>query len=205
MIRTIALLVAFVWFVNSGASVGTAAVAGNAVLLQFISVAAFVLDGFAYVAEKEVGEAFGARDPARLRRAIRLTTEFAFGFGAAFSVLYLLGGGTIIDAVVADPTARSVARDFLPFCAAVPIIGFAAFQLDGVFLGTTRGRALRTASISATVLYVATDLLLTPRIGNSGVWIALLLWYVYRAAALAAFLPGLLRDTARPRGPAASG
>ncbi|MFT5435318.1 MAG: MATE family multidrug resistance protein, partial [Myxococcota bacterium] len=36
MIRTLALLFSFAWFINSGASVGTAALAGNQVLLQFV-------------------------------------------------------------------------------------------------------------------------------------------------------------------------
>ncbi|MEO8207962.1 MAG: MATE family efflux transporter [Chloroflexota bacterium] len=198
MIRTLALLFSFAWFVNSGARVGTAQLAGNEVLLQFISVAAFVLDGFAFVAEKEVGEAFGARDPARLRRAVRLTSEFAFGFGAVLSVLYLVGGRLIIGAVVADPAARAAALEFLPFCAAVPVLGVAAWQLDGIFLGTTRGRALRTAGVAAAVLYIAADLVLAPRFGNSGVWTAFLLMYVFRALGLAAFWPSLLRETRRP-------
>ncbi len=194
MIRTIALLFSFAWFVNSGARVGTAQLAGNEVLLQFITVSAFVLDAFAFVAEKEVGEAYGARDPMRLRRAVRLTSEFAFGFGAAFSIVYLLGGAVVIEAVVADPSARAAALAFLPYCAAVPIVGVAAWQLDGIFLGTTRGRALRTAGVTAAILYVVTDLILAPRFGNTGVWIAFLLMYAYRAISLGAFWPGLLRD-----------
>lgn len=196
MIRTLALLFSFAWFVNSGAKAGTAELAGNEVLLQFITVAAFVLDAFAFVAEKEVGEAFGARDPLRLKRAVRLTTEFALGSGVAFSVLYLIGGSVVIGAVVADPAARAAALTFLPFCAVVPILGMPAWQLDGIFLGTTRGRALRTAGVAAAVLYVATDLLLAPRFGNAGVWAAFLMMYVYRAAGLAAFWPGLVRDAA---------
>lgn len=196
MVRTLALLFSFAWFVNSGAKVGTAQLAGNEVLLQFITVAAFVLDAFAFVAEKEVGEAFGARDPARLRHAVRLTSEFAFGFGLAFSLLYLAGGGLVIQAAVADPAARSAALAFLPFCAAVPILGVAAWQLDGIFLGTTRGRALRTAGVVAAALYVGVDLILAPRFGNTGVWVAFLLMYVFRAACLGAFWPGLMRDTA---------
>ena len=44
LIRTLALLFAFAWFVRSGAQMGTAQLAGNEVLLQFITVAAFVLD-----------------------------------------------------------------------------------------------------------------------------------------------------------------
>ena len=44
LIRTLALLFCFAWFVRSGAQMGTAQLAGNEVLLQFITVAAFVLD-----------------------------------------------------------------------------------------------------------------------------------------------------------------
>ncbi len=198
MIRTVALLFSFAWFVNAGARVGTAELAGNEVLLQFITVSAFVLDAFAFVAEKEVGEAFGARDPARLGRAVRVTSELAVGFGALFAAVYLVGGGAVIHAVVADAAARDAALAFLPFCAAVPLIGVAAWQLDGIFLGTTRGRALRTAGVAAAVAYVATDLVLSPRFGNAGVWTAFLLMYAYRAAGLAAFWPGLVRDTSRP-------
>ena len=60
MIRTLALVFCFGWFVRSGTLISTAATAGNEVLLQFITVAAFVLDGFAFVAEKEAGEAYAS-------------------------------------------------------------------------------------------------------------------------------------------------
>lgn len=196
MIRTLALLFSFAWFVNSAAKVGTAELAGNEVLLQFITVSAFVLDAFAFVTEKEAGEAYGSRDPLRLRRAVRLTSEIAVGFGIAFSALYFFGGARVIEAVVADPAARAAALAYLPFCAAVPLLGVAAWQLDGIFLGTTQGRALRTAGVAAAVLYVATDLVLAPRFGNAGVWTAFLLMYAYRAGGLLMFWPRLVRQAA---------
>ena len=194
LIRTVALVFAFAWFANSGAKVGTAELAGNQVLLQFITVSAFVLDAFAFVTEKEAGEAFGSRDPARLRRAVRLTSEIAVGFAAAFTLLYFVGGTPVIGAIVADPAARDAALAALPLCAVVPLLGVAAWQLDGVFLGTTQGRAVRMAAVAAVALYVASDLLLAPQLGNTGVWVAFLLMYVYRAAGLAAFWPGLVRS-----------
>jgi MATE family multidrug resistance protein len=203
MIRTLALVFAFAWFANSGARVGTAALAGNEVLLQFITVSAFVLDAFAFVTEKEAGEAFGARDPTRLRRAVRLTTEISVGFGLLFTALYLLGGPTVIEAIVADPAARDAALAYLPFCAVVPLLGVAAWQLDGIFLGTTQGRALRIAGVASAAMYVATDLVLAPRFGNAGVWAAFLLMYVYRAVGLGAFWPRLVRAAGAQRTPAA--
>ena len=198
LIRTLALLFAFAWFVRSGAQMGTAQLAGNEVLLQFITVAAFVLDGFAFVAEKEVGEAYGARDRGRLGRAMRITSELAFAFGALISLAYFFGGTVLIERFVSDLEAREAALAYLPYCAAVPIIGVAAFQLDGFFLGATQGRAMRNAAIIVTLSYVALDLLLRPAFGNTGVWLAFLGMYVLRAGALGWYLPSLMRATSDP-------
>ncbi len=198
LIRTLALLFAFAWFVRSGAQMGTAQLAGNEVLLQFITVAAFVLDGFAFVAEKEVGEAYGARNVSRLRRAMRLTTELALLFGVLISVAYLFAGTALIERFVSDIEARDAALSYLPYCAAVPFIGVAAFQLDGFFLGATQGKAMRNAAIVVTLAYVALDLILRPAFGNAGVWIAFLGMYILRAAALGYYLPSLMRATANP-------
>lgn len=201
LIRTLALLFAFAWFVNSGASIGTAAVAGNEVLLQFIAVAAFVLDAFAFVAEREIGEAVGAGRRQRVRRAMRVTSELALGFGVLVSLVFFVVGPSLITWMVADPQARAVALEYLPYCAVVPVLGVPAWQLDGAFLGATAGRALRTAAVIATAAYVGLDLLLAPRFGNAGVWLAFVSTYVVRAVALGAFWPGLLRGVEEGEGP----
>jgi MATE family multidrug resistance protein len=193
MIRTLALLFSFAWFVNSGAQQGIAAMAGNQVLLQFIAVSAFVLDAFAFVAEKEAGAAYGGRDRARLVGAMRVTSELALICGVLFSLLFWLGGGAVIHAFILDPAARDAALGYLPWCAAVPVIGVAAWQLDGLFLGTTQGPAVRNAGMLATAAYVATDLALAPAFGNGGVWAAFLLSYAYRAGALGLYWPRLMR------------
>ena len=195
LIRTLALLFTFAWFVNSGATQGTAVLAGNEILMQFVSVSAFILDGFAFVAEKEIGEAYGGRNRPRLVRAMRLTTELALASGAMIAVIYYVGGGALIRNFIADPEARSVALQFLPFCAIIPLIGIPCWQLDGFFLGATGGKALRNAAVITTALYVALDLALRNSFGNTGVWIAFLVMYVIRAFALGAYLPGLMRMT----------
>jgi len=202
MIRTLALLFAFAWFVNAGARVGTAELAGNEILRQFVAVMAFVLDAFAFVAEKEAGAAYGARDRARFLRAVRITTELSAGFALLFALVFYLAGGAVISAVVADPAARAAALTYLPAMAAVPLLGWAAYQLDGIFIGATHGRALRNAGLVASLLYVATDSLLRPLLGNWGVWLAFLAMYVYRAGGLLAYWPGLLDGlSAGPRQP----
>lgn len=203
MIRTIALLAMFVWFANSGARLGAESLAANHVLLQFINVAAFVLDAFAFTAESRVGHAIGARSRGQFLRAIRLTGEFSLLSGIALMLLFLAIGPALIGLIASDPAVRAEAVRFLPFAAAVPLLGMPSWLLDGIFIGATRGAALRNAAIVATALYLAIDLLLRP-FGNSGVWIAISLSYVLRAGALGLYLPGLLRALEAAPPPAAA-
>ncbi len=197
MIRTIALLVLFTWLANAGARQGATALAANHVLLQFVSFAAFILDAFAFTAEERVGSAIGQLDRARFLRAIRLTGEFSLASGALLAFAFLLAGGPLIDFLTTDPQVRDIARTFLPFAALIPLLGMPSWMLDGVFIGATRGKALRNAGVVATVLYIALDLALRPY-GNWGVWIAMSTSYLLRAGGLAVYFPGLLKELETP-------
>lgn len=204
MVRTLALLTSFAWFVNSGARQGTDIMAGNEVLLQFIAVAAFVLDAFAFVAEKESGAAYGARNRAALLRAMRITSEIALALALVLALTFWLGGGWVIETFILDPSAQSAALAYLPWCAAVPLVGLAAWQLDGLFLGTTQGPAIRNAALIALAAYILTDVILRDSFGNAGVWAAFVLNYAYRAGALALFWPRLMQQLDRATDPSGS-
>ena len=193
-VRTLALVSCIFWFTRAGTTMDTATVAGNQILLQFIAVSAFVLDSFAFVLEKEAGEAYGRHDARGLHRAIRITTELALLFAVTIAIVYWFVGSIIIDLAISDTDAQSVAVAYLPYCALIPIIGLAAWQLDGLFLGVTKGHVLRYAGIVAAISYLLTDLLLRPVYGNVGLWFAFIMMYVYRAVFLGAFVPALLRE-----------
>ncbi|MWV28358.1 MATE family efflux transporter [Aurantiacibacter rhizosphaerae] len=197
MIRTIALLILFTWFANAGARLGAQTLAANHVLLQFVSFAAFILDAFAFTAEQRVGSAFGQGDKARFMRAIRLTGEFSLASGAALALAFLLLGGPLIGFLTTDAAVRETARAYLPYAALVPLVGMPSWLLDGVFIGTTRGVALRNAGVLATVLYIALDLALRP-FDNTGAWIAMTASYLLRAGGLALYFPQLIKDVGEP-------
>src|SRR5690606_18414241 len=71
MIRTFVLLAGFAWFADKGAQIDDTVLAANHVLLQFISLSAFFLDGFAYVVEMLSGRAIGQKD----RKSTRLNSS----------------------------------------------------------------------------------------------------------------------------------
>lgn len=198
MVRTLALLAIFTWFTRSAAALGPVPLAANHVLMQMVSISAFVLDGFAFTAEARVGAAIGARSRATLLRAIRLTGEFSLGGGLLFSVAILLVGRDAIAFLTHDAAIRAVANAMLPFCAAVPLVGVASWLLDGIFIGAIAGATLRNAALVALGLYLLTDFALRP-LGNAGIWLALLASYAYRAMALGLAIPALLaRATLKP-------
>ncbi len=190
MIRTVALLILFTWFANAGARLGAVTLAANHVLMQFVAIGAFVLDAFSLTAEERVGHAFGAGERWPFDRALRLTGEFALGGGALLALLFVVAGPWGVAAITTDAHIRATALAFLPFAVLVPLLGAPAWLLDGVFIGATDGRALRNAALLSTLAYLACDYALRP-LGNTGVWLALLLSYGFRAGNLGWRLPAL--------------
>lgn len=192
MVRTIALLILFTWFTNSGARQGDVMLAANHILSQIMAISAFVLDAFAFTAEERVGASVGARNRARFWRSVRLTSEFAVGGGLLLALTALLCGGMFIDLVTTQEEVRQAARTFLPLTALIAFIGAPSWMLDGIFIGATRSAAMRNAAIISTTLYILLDLSLRGY-GNWGVWIAIVTSYVLRAGSLGAFMPGLVK------------
>ncbi|MCB5424185.1 MATE family efflux transporter [Altererythrobacter sp. CC-YST694] len=198
MIRTIALLTLFTWFTNAGARLGEAELAAQHVLMQFVSITAFVLDGFCFTAEERVGSAIGAQSRADFLRAVRLVAEWCLWAALAFTALILLAGEPLVAMLTTSEAVRAAAAPLLWFVALVPLVGLASWLLDGVFIGATEGRALRNAALFATAAYIATDLALRP-LGANGVWLALLAGYAFRALALGFHWPRLLARLAPGR------
>jgi len=194
MIRSLALIVAFAWFLAQGARQGEGILAANAVLTQFIGVAAFFLDGLAFAAEALVGKAVGAIDRAALTAAARMTTWWAGGVAAVMSVVYVLLGPIAIDILTVDATVRSLARAYLPWAAFAPFISVWAFQLDGIFIGATRTPEMRNAMLASLAIFLIAWWLLRP-FGNHGLWASLYVHYAARAGTLLWYFPRLIRLT----------
>jgi len=105
-------------------------------------------------------------------------------------------GPYLIRVLTTDGEVIQSALTYLPYCALVPILGFAAYQLDGVFIGTTRTAAMRNAGIAAVNLYIGAHYLIYPVMGAAGIWVAFLFYYVVRAVTLAVAYPAIRKHMA---------
>lgn len=199
MIRTLLLVFSFSWFVRQSARFGDDLLAANHVLLQLVSFSAFFLDGYAFVAEAVVGESYGARNRARFDLAVRRTTELAGVTALGLAALILVLGEPLVHLLTTLEPVRAAAADHLPLAALYVACAFAAFQLDGIFIGTTRTRDMRNAAIASTGTFLLLWWPLTAWGGSQGLWVAFILYVCARAAALAFFYPGLRRSVAAAR------
>ncbi|SIQ05687.1 multidrug resistance protein, MATE family [Paracoccus thiocyanatus] len=195
LIRSILLQGAFTSFMFLAAGQGDVTLAANQVLLQFLSIVAYGLDGFAFAAESLVGQAVGARRPDRLRQAARLASAWGAAGAGLLAAAFLLGGPAIIDLLTTAPEVRSQAREFLPWLVAAPLIGIASWMLDGIFIGATRTREMRNAMLASVGVYAVLVVALPPVLGNHGLWAALMalnalrgltMWRLYPRAEAAA-------------------
>ena len=197
MVRSLALIFVFVWFMAQGAAQGDVRLAANAVLMQFISISAYFLDGLAFAAEALVGRAVGAMRRGAFAAAARLTSIWAGAVAAAISVLLLLFGPMLIDLLSVDVAVRAAARIYLPWAVGAPLLGVWAFQLDGIFIGATRTADMRNAMLTSAAIFLLAWWLLLPW-ENHGLWAALYVNYLARTVTLLRYYPALLRSVAPP-------
>jgi MATE family multidrug resistance protein len=193
MIRSLSLIFVFSWFIAQGAKFGETVLAANAVLMHFVAVSAYFLDGFAFAAEALVGKAVGAAHRAGLTQASRMTTWWAGGVALFATLILVLFGSTFIDILTVEPGVRSIARQFLPWAAMAPLVGVWAFQLDGIFIGATRSADMRNAMLMSAGIYLVAWYLLRP-LANQGLWAALYVHYAARTFTLLYYFPGLRRS-----------
>jgi len=189
MIRSVVLQFSFTAFVFLGAGFGTLTLAANQVLLQFLQFTAFGLDGFAFAAEALVGLAIGAGSVGVVRRSAVMTSQWGVGGAVTLALVFWIWGPGLIDLLTNAPDVRLAARAYLPWVMVAPVIGIASWMLDGIFIGATQTRDMRNAMLQSVLIYLGALWVLTPWLGNHGLWAALMVLNATRAITLARLYP----------------
>ncbi|PTW97545.1 MATE family efflux transporter [Pararhodobacter aggregans] len=195
MVRSVLLQGCFTAFLFLSAGRGDLTIAANQILLQFLEVMAYLLDGFAFAAETLVGQAVGARNRARLADSVRLTSIWGLAGAGLMAALFALLGPAIIDLMTTAEDVRAEARHYLPWVVAAPLVGIAAWMFDGIFIGATLTREMvLTAAFSAATYTLC--VWLTWPMGNHGLWLSLMLFNAARGLSQAVFYPRIARSLA---------
>ncbi|WP_299691599.1 MATE family efflux transporter [uncultured Tateyamaria sp.] len=196
LIRSAMLMVIFYSFTMLGSRFGDETLAANEVLIQFMYITAYAMDGFAFAAETLIARAYGRGDPGRVRRSARLTGFWGLVVCCLMAAGFWLAGPWLIDLMAKDGGVQQEARTYLLWMVAAPLIGCAAWMLDGIFIGAARGRDMRNMMAVSFVLYWIAVWVLLPVFGNHGLWAALLISFAARGVTLGLRYPALERAAA---------
>ncbi len=184
LIRSLLLEAIILSFLFLAADLGDVVLAANQILIQFLHITAFALDGFAFAAETLVGQALGARNRARLRRSAILTSLWGAVCVLVLSIGFLMFGGWVIDIMTTAAEVRIEARVYLGYMVVSPLVGLAAWMFDGIFIGATRARDMRNTMAISFAVYAAVVAFSVPWLGNHGLWLALLVALTVRGLTL---------------------
>ncbi|STO55803.1 MATE family efflux transporter DinF [Grimontia hollisae] len=184
-LRSLCLQLAFTFMTFQGATLGDDVVAANAVLMNFLMLVSFAMDGFAYAMEAMVGKAVGARNRNELMDSLVATTFWSLLISLLITCAFLLWGEGIVGIISDIPAVREQAFIYLPWLIAMPLVAMWCFLLDGVFIGATRGREMRNTMFVAMAGFFAIWWSLSG-FGNHALWAAMLGFMALRGLTLGA-------------------
>lgn len=189
MIRSLALVGAFAWFTRVGGQFGDTTLAANAILINFLLLAGYLLDGFATAAEQMAGRAIGANYREGFIKTIKLTLYWGFALAAVMMLLLVAFGPLIINITTTEPVVRDISYEYYLWAALISVTGVLAFQMDGIFIGATWSSDMRNMMLISLVIFVVASIYLADIWGNHGLWLSLNLFMLIRGISLSLILP----------------
>ncbi len=192
-IRTFFLTFAFLWVTYLGSKIGEDYLAVNTILMQFIILAAFFLDAYAFSTEGIVGFAIGRRNEKSFITVVKNSIQISFVTALIISVLYLIFFKEIINIITDIEILRFISFQHFIWVIIIPPIACFCYQLDGIFIGASQTKEIRNAMIISVSGFIGVSIYLTRYLENHGVWFSLLLFMVFRSLTLRFYFKNILR------------
>jgi len=185
LIRTLCLIFTLSFFKAKAANIDPVLGAANVLLLEFISISAYGIDGFAFAAEAISGKYFGEKNRIKLIRSIK----YSFFWGGLIALLlalaYYLFGYDILSLLTNKQYVVEEAMPYLPWLVLAPLVNMVAFIWDGVYIGTTSSVSMRNSMLVSTLLvFLPAYFYFYPLYSNHGLWLSLTLFMLARGVLL---------------------
>jgi MATE family, multidrug efflux pump len=189
-IRTMLLIFTFSFFTNESARMGDEILAVNTILLQFLFIFSYFIDGFANAAEALVGKFIGKNSKPLLIKSVKYLFLWGTFLSLPFSLLYFVLGDNLLYLLTDNPGILAASTPYLFWVVLIPVVSFAAFIWDGIFIGATETAPMRNTLIVATLLvFLPAYYLFSKAMGNHGLWLAMLLFMFMRGLLLSFYAP----------------
>ena len=192
-IRTLLLTFSFLWVTYLGSKQGEDYLAANTILMQFIILAAFFLDAYAFSTEGIVGFTIGRKNKNSFISVVKNSIQVSFFTALVISIVYLTFFKQIINIITDIEILRFISYQHIIWVIVIPPIASFCYQLDGIFIGASQTKEMRNAMIVSVLSFVGISIYLTKYFGNHGLWFSLLIFMVFRSLTLQFYFKKILR------------
>lgn len=183
-IRSLILQLCFSFMTFYGARIGEVTLAANAVLLNFLMLVSFALDGIAYASEAKVGHAKGKNSARLIKLWVQISVFWGALFGLCYSLFFAFFGKQIITLLTDIPEVISAAESYLIWIIFLPILAMNCFLFDGIFVGLTRAKDMRNTMIVSALIGFFGVFWLFIDLQNHALWLAMSSFMLLRGVTL---------------------
>jgi len=185
LIRTLCLQVCFLFITFQGARLGDTVVAANAILMNFLLLISFGLDGIANAAEAMVGKAHGEKNTKQLERTVRIALFWNLVFAGCYALMFAMLGDKLLRLISDISSVITFAEQYINWMILLPLVSCWCFLYDGVYIGLMKAKIMRNSMIIATFCCFFPAWYLLQSFGNHGLWAAFSIFMLARGLTLA--------------------
>lgn len=167
--RTLCLIAVTTYFTSAGAKQGDIILAVNTLLMQLFTIFSYFMDGFAYAGEALTGKYIGAEQHDALRKMFGRLFRWGFGIAIAFTLIYTLSGEHFLQLLTNEQSVIQASKEYFIWAILIPITGYSAFLMDGIFIGATRTRYMLWGMMTASFFFFIIYFMLKET-GNHALW-----------------------------------
>ena len=192
-IRTLLLTFSFLWVTYMGSKLGEDYLAINTILMQFIILAAFFLDAYAFSTEGIIGFAIGKRNKKSFLMSVNNSIQLSFFTALIISLFYLIFFKEIINIITDIEILGFISYKHAIWIIIIPPIASFCYQLDGIFIGASQTQDMRNGMMLSVASFVILSIYTTKYFGNHGLWLSLTLFIALRSFTLRYFFKNILK------------
>ena len=183
-IRTIFLTFSFLWITYQSSKLGEIYLAINVILMQFIMLASFFLDAYAFSTEAIVGYTIGNKNKNSFFKIVTNSFQLSFFTGLIISVLYFITFQFIVSQLTDLEYLRYLTFNYIIWVVIIPPVASLCYQFDGIFIGASQTAEMRNGMLISVFFFIISSDFLINNFGNHGLWLSLLFFMVLRSITL---------------------
>jgi len=192
-IRTILLTFSFLWVTYQSSKLGENYLAINTILMQFIMLASFFLDSYAFSTEAIIGYTIGRKSKNSFLTVVTNSFQLSILSGFVISLFYLLTFQIIVNELTDLDYLKFLTFNYIFWIVIIPPVAAVCYQFDGIFIGASQTAEMRNGMILSVIIFILSSHFLVVNLGNHGLWLSLVFFMILRSITLNYYFNRILK------------